>query len=65
MFLACKYYELYPPVISDFIQMTKNSFTKSQLLMMESQVISHLDFKFYHTPPISLLESYTLAIRVS
>ena len=28
MFIACKLYELYPPVISDFIQVTKNSFTK-------------------------------------
>lgn len=28
MFIACKLHELYPPVISDFIQVTKNSFTK-------------------------------------
>ena len=28
MFIACKIHELYPPVVSDFIQVTKNSFTK-------------------------------------
>lgn len=28
MFLACKFHELYPPIVSDFIQVTKNSFTK-------------------------------------
>ena len=29
MFIACKFYELYPPVISDFVHVTKNSSSKT------------------------------------
>ena len=51
MFIACKFHELYPPVISDFIQVTYNSFTKKQLLDMEVEMMIALDFDFNCTIP--------------
>lgn len=64
MFIACKLHELYPPVISDFIQVTKDSFTKQQMLAMEVQVMNVLDFDLNCTLPVALLESYSLAIDI-
>ena len=64
MFIACKFHELYPPVISDFIQVTKNSFTKEQLLQMETQVMMTLEFSIHCTIPMALLESYSMAIGI-
>ena len=51
MFIACKFHELYPPVISDFIQVTYNSFTKKQLLELEVEMMIALDFDFNCTIP--------------
>ena len=65
MFIACKFHELYPPVISDFIQVTKNSFTKEQLLAMEVSVMRTLQFDINYPSPATLLESYSLAVNTS
>ena len=64
MFIACKSLELYPPVISDFVQVTKNSYSKSQLLEMEVSILKVLDFELESTTPVSLLESYSLAVGI-
>ena len=62
MFIACKFHELYPPVISDYIQITKNSYSKQELLAMEASVIIALEFNIHCTVPATLLESYSLAV---
>lgn len=62
MFIACKIHELYPPVITDFVQVTKNSFSTQQILAFEVQVMQVLDFDLNSTIPAALLESYSLAV---
>ena len=62
MFIASKFHELYPPVISDYIQVTKNSYSKQELLAMETSVISVLEFNIHCTVPATLLESYSIAV---
>ena len=64
MFVASKIHELYPPMITDFVQVTKNSFSKDQILKMELQIMHTLDFELNCTIPAALLESYSLAIDV-
>ncbi|XP_071964475.1 G2/mitotic-specific cyclin-B-like [Antedon mediterranea] len=44
MFIACKYEEMYPPEIGDFVYITDNAYTKSQIRTMEIQMLSGLNF---------------------
>lgn len=62
MFVACKFHELYPPVITDFGMVTKNSFTSQQILSFEVKLMQELDFELNATIPAYLLESYSLAV---
>ena len=65
MFISSKFHERCCPVISDFIKVTKESFTKPQLLQMETRVLIAVDFSLNYTLPTQLLESYirTLALK--
>jgi cyclin B len=36
LFIACKYQEIYPPVLSDLVHMTQNAYTNDQVLEMEA-----------------------------
>ncbi|XP_071949256.1 G2/mitotic-specific cyclin-B-like [Antedon mediterranea] len=44
MFIACKYEEMYPPIMVDFVYITDNAYTTSQIRIMEIQMLSALNF---------------------
>lgn len=44
MFLACKYEEIYPPELKDFISVTDRAYTKEQLVRMEIDMLKVLQF---------------------
>ncbi|XP_033121875.1 G2/mitotic-specific cyclin-B-like [Anneissia japonica] len=44
MFIASKYEEMYPPEIGDFVYITDNAYTQSQIRSMEIQMLSALNF---------------------
>ncbi|CAD8134305.1 unnamed protein product [Paramecium octaurelia] len=44
LFLACKYEEIYPPDLKDFVYITDIAYTKSDVLDMEGQILQALDF---------------------
>src|SRR3569833_1886307 len=35
MLIACKYEEIYPPIVKDFVYLTDNAYTKEEILLME------------------------------
>ena len=35
MFIACKYEEIYPPIVKDFVYITDNAYQKDDILAME------------------------------
>lgn len=35
MLIACKYEEIYPPIVKDFVYITDNAYTKEEILDME------------------------------
>jgi Cyclin, N-terminal domain len=39
MLIATKYEEIYPPTVKDFIYMSKNVYTKTQILDMEMLIL--------------------------
>lgn len=44
MLIACKYEEIYPPMIKDYIHICDNSYTKEQIMATEKSILSTLDF---------------------
>ena len=44
MLIACKYEEIYPPIVKDFVYITDNAYTKEEILEMERKMLQTLDF---------------------
>lgn len=44
MLLACKYEEIYPPDIKEFVYITDKAYTREQVLQMEGEMLSTLEF---------------------
>ncbi len=44
MLIACKYEEIYPPIVKDFVYITDNAYTKEEILEMEKSMLEKLDF---------------------
>jgi hypothetical protein len=44
MLIACKYEEIYPPIVRDFVYITDNAYTKEEILEMERKMLQVLDF---------------------
>jgi hypothetical protein len=58
MLIATKYEEIYPPTVKDFIFMAKNAYSKNQILDMEMQILSSLEFEMTETSSYRFLERY-------
>lgn len=39
MLIACKYEEIYPPIVKDFVYITDNAYTKEEILEMERKIL--------------------------
>lgn len=39
MLIACKYEEIYPPIVKDFVYITDNAYTKEEILEMEKDML--------------------------
>lgn len=44
MLIACKYEEIYPPIVKDFVYITDNAYSKEEILEMERNILQTLDF---------------------
>eukprot|EP00300_Choanocystis_sp_HF-7_P027447 c32556_g1_i1.p1 GENE.c32556_g1_i1~~c32556_g1_i1.p1 ORF type:complete len:409 (-),score=103.88 c32556_g1_i1:242-1468(-) len=44
MLIACKYQEIYPPEVNDFVYISDNAYTKLEILRMEESVLNTLGF---------------------
>jgi len=42
MLIACKYEEIYPPIVKDFVYITDNAYTKEEILDMERDMLETL-----------------------
>uniref|UniRef100_A0A8C5PDI0 Uncharacterized protein n=1 Tax=Leptobrachium leishanense TaxID=445787 RepID=A0A8C5PDI0_9ANUR len=55
MFIASKYEEMYSPEISDFVYITDNTFSKSQIRQMEMLILKELKFDLGRPIPLHFL----------
>ena len=62
MLIASKYEEIYPPIVSDFVYITDNAYTREEILRMEERMLTTLQFGIHFTSPYRFLERF-LALK--
>ena len=58
MFIACKYEEIYPPDLKDFVYITDGAYVKSDVLKMENKMLASLGFDVTFPTQWTLFETY-------
>ena len=58
MFIACKYEEIYPPDLKDFVYITDGAYVKSDVLNMEYKMLKYLEFNITFPTQWSIFEIY-------
>jgi len=58
--IACKYEEIYPPALKEFVTICDHAYTTNQILEMEADTLITLDFKLTHTSALKFLDRYCL-----
>ncbi len=56
MFIACKYEEIYPPDVKDFVYVCDRTYNKEEILDMESKILIAIEFNLAHTSSLRFLE---------
>ena len=49
MLIASKYEEIYPPIVTDFVYITDNAYSKKEILEMEESILCSLEFSVHFT----------------
>ena len=65
MLLASKYEEMYAPEIADFVYITDNAYTKSDIRKMECIILKTLDFNMGRPLPLHFLRRNSKAGEVN
>lgn len=59
MLIACKYEEIYVPEINDFVYVTDKAYNTQEVLEMEGNILSALQFNLTFTSSLRFLERYS------
>ena len=65
MLIACKFQEINPPTLSDFVAVMQGAWSGPDMLRMETKILSVLQFDLNYTPPSVFVENYSRAIHMS
>ena len=58
MLIACKYEEIWPPLIKDYIHISDNAYKKDQIIQMEQSMLMELDFNINFVSSQNFLERF-------
>lgn len=58
LLIACKYEEIYPPELKDFVYITDRAYTKEDVLQMEFLILTALSFDLTFPTAFRFLERY-------
>lgn len=58
LLIACKYEEIYPPELKDFVFITDKAYTKDDVLAMEFSILSALSFEVTFPTSNRFIERY-------
>lgn len=65
MLIAAKYEEIYPPSIDEFVYISDNTYTRDEVLAMESVVITSLKFHLSAATPWEFCRRFSQAVDLS
>lgn len=65
MLIAAKYEEIYPPSIDEFVYISDNTYTRDEVLTMESVIITSLKFHLSAATPWEFCRRFCKAIDLS
>ena len=63
MLIACKYEEMYPPEVKDFIYITDKAYNKEEVLNMEIEMLKTLNYDITFPTQYKFLEFYKKKIK--
>lgn len=63
MLIASKYEEIYAPEVRDFVYITDKAYTKEEILKMEFQILTTLDYNITTPSSYRFLERFTKIIN--
>jgi len=58
LFLASKFEDIYPPDLKECLFVTENSYSKDELLKIEGEILSTINFQIKSPTPLIFLERY-------
>ena len=58
MLIACKYEEIWPPLIKDYVHISDNAYDKDQIIEMEMSMLSELDFNINSVSSHNFIERF-------
>jgi hypothetical protein len=58
LLVATKYEEIYAPDLKDLLDVSENKFTKAEVLIMETKILTALDFNFTLPSSLRFLERF-------
>lgn len=59
LLMACKYEEIYPPSLKEFVAICDRAYTSNEILDMEASILLTLNFELTHSSSLRFLERYT------
>lgn len=63
--IACKYEEIYPPYLKDLVNITDNTFSDSEILKMESEILNLLHYHFTFPTCFSFWQMISYQFKLS
>lgn len=64
LMIQCKYEEVYPPQLKDFVSVCDNAYTRSEILDMEANILNSLDFDLTHPTSIYFLDMFQNKLKM-
>uniref|UniRef100_A0A1A9UVW7 Cyclin N-terminal domain-containing protein n=1 Tax=Glossina austeni TaxID=7395 RepID=A0A1A9UVW7_GLOAU len=61
LFIACKYEEVHPPALYDFVYITKDTYTAYQIRQMELKILKTINYNLSRPLPIHFLQRFSKA----
>ena len=58
LLISTKYEEIYPPDLKDLLNISENKFSKEEVLQMEFNILTTLQFDFFQPSSFRFLERY-------
>ena len=64
LLIACKYEEIYPPSLKEFVAICDKAYTSTQILEMEADILSVLKMELTHSSSLKFLDRYAQIAEV-